>query len=101
MKKYVQIARSHAVTIQRHYRCAGCWNPLIVGFDKQGDYLECATEDCSIPGLVSAKWVETQLAQQEAEAVTMRKILQESFEWLRIEIKDKRTREKAIAQLGF
>lgn len=100
MRKYVQIDRSHAVTIQRDYRCAGCWEILKVGFDKQGDYLECETEGCDIPGLVSAKWVEKQIIKSEAEAVTARKVLQDSFEWLRV-VNKRLTRERALRDLGF
>ena len=100
MKKYINLERSHAVTIQKDYRCAGCWEPVIVGFDKQGDFIQCDTEDCNLPGLVSAHWVEQQVAQSEADAKTARKVLQDSFEWMR-EINKKLTREQALSELGF
>ena len=69
--------RSHAKTIQTDYRCAGCWEPVIVGFDKQGDFIQCDTDGCNLPGLVSAHWVEKQITQSEADAKTARKVLQE------------------------
>jgi hypothetical protein len=101
MIKRVNIERSHAVTIQREYRCAGCWNPVMVGFDKDGDWLRCDTDGCNLPGLVSAKWVERQISENEAEANTARKILQDSVAWLRVATKDKLTAEQIMSQLGF
>lgn len=100
MKKYLHIERGHAKVIQNSYRCAGCWEHVTVGFDKDGDWLECETEGCNLPGLVSDRWVERQILNSEAEAITARKILQDSFEWLRV-VNKKLTRAQALSELGF
>lgn len=100
MIKRLTIERSHAVTIQRDYRCAGCWNPVAVGFDKDGDWIRCDTEGCNLPGLVSAKWVEKQIVQSEAEAITARKILQDSFAWMKV-IVEKHSIKQNLHDLGF
>src|SRR3989304_7358166 len=100
MKKYIEVERSHARTIQEGYRCAACWNPLIVSFDKGGTFIECVTEDCRLPGLVSAHWVDRQMSQNLAEAATARKVLKDSIEWLNTGLEKKLSKEQNLKLLG-
>jgi len=101
MKKHTHIERSQTKIIQQSYHCAGCWNPVIVGFDKAGDFIECETEDCPLPGLVSARWVDKQLSENIAEAASARKVLKDSIEWLNVGVANKLTNEQIMHQLGF
>ena len=101
LKKYITIERSHSTTLQRDYRCAGCWNPLAVGFDARGDWISCDTPGCSLPGVVSAKWVEGQLSESQARAESARQVLKDAFPWIAALTKSKLPTEKIISQLGF
>jgi hypothetical protein len=102
MKRYVTLEPNQAGIIQNNYGCAWCWNGVRVCHDKSGDYITCGTEDCRCSGLVSLKWIERQVEEQEARSKIARRVLQNSFEWIKIVRKQEYlTSEELIKQLGF
>lgn len=83
MRKYLVFERNQATIIQDRYSCAGCWNRVICGHDKNGDFMDCETEDCNLPGLVSSRYVEKRLQEGEAEYRTAQEVLGNSIEWMK------------------
>lgn len=100
MKQYVTFQRNEAKIIQDGYRCAGCWNRLVCGHDKGGDFMDCGTDDCNLPGLVSERWVERQLQEGEARAKEAREVLSQSFEWMKV-ITENHSIKENLKALGF
>lgn len=102
MKRYVVLERNQADIIQNNYGCAWCWSGVRVCHDKDGDYITCGTEDCKCTGLVRLKWIDHQIAEQEMRARIARRILQNSFEWLKVvRLQGPRSEEINLRELGF
>lgn len=102
MKRYVTLERNQSAIIQNSYACAGCWNRVIVGHDKDGDFISCGTEDCQSVGLVHQTWIEKRKQWHAERARIAKEVLSQSFEW--IVVINKRipmSREISLQQLGF
>jgi hypothetical protein len=103
-KAIMKVSRSEQARFHEEYCCGGCWNPLGVSFsnDLAEDecLIDCGTDDCNLPGLVSAKYVEKRLSQSQQEAYEVKEVLRQSeeFGWLK---PVKRSASQSLSELGF
>lgn len=100
--KIMEIPRESVKSIQEGYRCSSCWNPVIIRFSKEleGDdvIVDCETEDCNTPGLVSAKYVDRRLSTNLSEANEAKNVLQGAASWLKPR---KASARQNLSELGF
>jgi hypothetical protein len=99
-KKYVVLERNQAGIIQDKYSCSECWNPIRVGHDKEGDYLDCGTEGCSCKGLVTTRFVDKMILDSQSKHMTAKFVLKDLYPEL-FPKKEKRTTGKMLEELGF
>ncbi len=99
---YQTFHRNEASIIQDSYCCAGCWNRILCGHDQDGDFMDCGTDDCNLPGLVSAKWVKYRMQQSAVEWIETKQVLSESLEWRNfINKQSGLTVRENLKELGF
>ena len=102
VKRYVEdLERNHAQIIQNRYRCSRCWNRVLVKHDKDGDYLDCGTDNCPCDGLITQGWVENQIMNFGKRATEAKKVLLPIFDWLKEPEKPKRNELEIMKDLGF
>ena len=101
-KKYITLEPNQAGIIQEKYGCSDCWNRVNACHDKDGDYLDCGTENCPQHGLVRLSWIERQINDNYFVASTARRILQDSFAWVKVvRAQAPRSIEINLHELGF
>ena len=66
--------------------------------EKDEYIVDCGTENCNTPGLVSAKYVEKRLSASLSEAIEAKKVLQGALSWMK---QDKYSVGENLAALGF
>jgi len=102
MASVMHIPSAYVDKTQKSYCCASCWNPVRLLWEKgmeQDEYIvDCATEGCNTPGLVSAKYVEKRLSTSMSEAKEAKKVLQGALGWMK---QDKYSVAENLAALGF
>jgi hypothetical protein len=100
-KRYLKLERNQASIIQNSYSCALCWSPIRVCHDKDGDYLTCGDDNCRCEGLIRTSSIEYLIQKNELFSREAREILQNQFEWLRLQKKKKMTVGENMKELGF
>ena len=100
MRRYIVFERNQASIIQNGYCCAGCWNRVICGHDPQGDFMDCETDDCNLPGLVTNRYVEKRLQESEGEYRIAQDVLGQSLEWMK-RMTGSHSIEENMRKLGF
>ncbi len=58
----------------------------------------CVTEECECPGFVTRSWVERAKAENAAQAIEAKQVLQNAVPWMKPE---KKTPEQLLKELGF
>lgn len=102
MASVMHIPSAYVDKTQKSYCCASCWNHVRLLWEKGmevDEYIvDCGTEGCNTPGLVSAKYVDRRLSMSLSEAIEAKKVLQDALGWMK---QEKYSIAQALSSLGF
>jgi DNA-directed RNA polymerase subunit RPC12/RpoP len=98
MKSYIEegLDSNTVSRIQKKYRCAWCWNPILVKHDKDGDYLDCGTDGCRSSHLVSNFFVEKQMTDNYFRAIEAKEVIGKY-----LPKREKRKNSELMKEMGF